>query len=106
MKKIILISLIIFSSYAHSALTLASFEKIGFVKVKQPAFQILGAKDGWKGIYQKMEVEIYFYEDKSKMPLNTFKGMAKANSMEFCIIENVLIVEKNIFLCKDAKSKL
>lgn len=63
MKKLILILLIVFSSHAHSALALVSFEKIGFVKVKQPAFQILEAKDGWKGIYQKMEVEIYIYED-------------------------------------------
>lgn len=106
MKKIILLSLIIFSSYAHSALTLSSFEKIGFKKSNQPLFQMVGAKDGWKGEFRNTQVEIYFFENKSKMPIEQFKNMAQANSRVFCAIQNVLIIENSEFFCKEAKSKL
>jgi hypothetical protein len=104
MKNLILITLFFLSPCAHSALTLASYEKIGFVKNKQPYFQMFGAIDGWYGKYQNKEVWIYFFEDKSKMPLEQFKMTTKPRI--FCTIQNTIIIEDNEFLCKDAKSKL
>jgi hypothetical protein len=103
MKKILLLLSIIFSSYAHSALTLSSFEKIGFVKNKQPYFQMFGAIDGWYGKYQNKDVWIYFYEDKSKIPIDQFKITTKPRI--FCTIQNSIIIEDSEFFCKVAKSK-
>jgi hypothetical protein len=109
MKNLLLASsLLLLTPYAHSALSLESFEKIGFVKNKQPYFQMFGAKDGWHGQYKEKQVWIYFFEDKSKIPLEQIKGiLAKTNNTRLvCAVQNVIILEDSEFLCKDAKSKL
>jgi hypothetical protein len=107
MKKIFLLVAILLVACSKKNLTAEDFEKIGFTKTSQPFFQMVGAMDGWQGKFNETSVEIYFYEDSSKIPKGQLENIVKNGDSKLCTVANVAVIDHGGgAFCTEAISKL
>jgi hypothetical protein len=108
MKKIFLLVAILLVACSKKNLTAEDFEKIGFTKSSQPLFQMVGAMDGWKGKFNETSVEIYFYENSSKIPKEQLENIVKkGDSSKLCTVANVAVLDHGGgAFCTEVMSKL
>ena len=107
MKKIFLVVAILLVACSKKNLTAEDFEKIGFTKTTQPLFQMVGAMDGWKGKFNETSVEIYFYENSSKIPKQQLENMTKQSESKLCTVANVAVFDHGGgAFCTEVMSKL
>jgi hypothetical protein len=107
MKKIFLLVAILLVACSKKNLTAEDFEKIGFTKKNQPFFQMVGAMDGWKGKFNETSVEIYFFENASKIPKEQLENMVERGDSKLCTVANVAVIDHGGgTFCTEVMSKL
>jgi len=103
------LTLIAIGVHASEKLTIADFVELGFTKSQQQLFTMIGAEDGWSGVFEGEVIELYQYRDDET--LDQFKQtMINAASpgnasgwVDYCVRHNLLIISKGFTACKALK---
>jgi hypothetical protein len=93
---------------AGQALTISDAESAGFEKNSQQIFQMIGAKDGWSGIWVGEKVELYQYASEGDVNPKIFDSSVQDGNVsrwvELCQHHNMLMLSKGDQSCGELKS--
>ena len=102
------IFLIASCSNAEVPLTINDAENIGLKKEKQQLFQMIGATDGWSGIWEGENVEIYQFESSVKIKKDLFSTSTNEGNIsgwvDKCTVKNMFMISKGKKACSKLKN--
>ena len=109
--KIIPILTILFiasCSNAEAPLTINDTENVGFKKENQQLFQMIGATDGWGGVWEGEIVELYQFESPEKIQKNLFSTSTDEGNIsgwvDKCTVGNMVMLSKGKKACLKLKT--
>lgn len=113
-QKLMIVGVLIAASFiaacsgADRDFTIADAESAGFHKRHQETFQLIGAIDGWSGIWLGEKVELYQFESPETLNLFHFESwIADGNNSNWaglCQRGNLMLVSKGRQACNKLSS--
>lgn len=108
LMSLLAISLIVSCSSAEAPLTINKAENIGFKKEKQQLFQMIGATDGWSGIWEGEKVELYQFESSEKIKKDLFSTSTDEGNIsgwvDKCSVRNMFMLSKGSKACSKLRT--
>lgn len=95
---------------ADENLSIADAEAAGFVKEAQQIYQMVGAKDGWAGIWAGDVVELFEYADaySAKERAKEFNAAVQSDNIsgwvEICVVRNLVMLSKGNRACRQLEA--
>ncbi|BCD97718.1 hypothetical protein [Marinagarivorans cellulosilyticus] len=100
---VLLMSLTAACSNTDGGLSISDVEKNGFKKENQQLYQMVGAIDGWSGIWEGEIVEVYQFEDSSSVKLEYFETITDSGNIsnwkDKCQFKNLYLISKGNRAC-------
>lgn len=108
LSPLLAIFLIASCSSSETPLTINEAESIGFKKESQQLFQMIGAIDGWTGVWEGERVELYQFESTDKIKIDLFLTSTNEGNIpgwaEQCTVRNMFMLSKGKKACSKLKT--